>query len=304
MSNPVELARLVVNKTIVQERKGRGRKGYGRLPAARLLVYAQLKGIHKDKRLVKYLQKNPGVAKALGLKSIPNRTTIGRWRKRLGSIMREVFEKLASIVAMLTPTKLLVVDSTPLEDWKDPDAKWGFYPQGPFKGFKVHVSVDQLGLPRKALITPRNRHDSPFLPELIAGQRPKFVLGDAGYDSERNRKACRGIGAKPYIVTNPRRSCKRRHAPALLKRKRYIVEQFNSRLKDMLNNCWHWFKGLAKKATVVYSALVAMLAIALQALIQNKPNLLRKSGPTGIDGENLRAQMSATPHMTSLTEES
>jgi len=28
-SNPVELARLVVNKTIVQERKGRGRKGDG-----------------------------------------------------------------------------------------------------------------------------------------------------------------------------------------------------------------------------------------------------------------------------------
>ena len=273
----VELTRLVVNKTIVQEHGGRGRKGYGRQPAARLLVYAQLKGIHRDKQLVKHLRKNPGVAKALGLKGIPDRTTIGRWKRKLEPSMREAFEKLAGIVAMLMPVELLIVDSTPLEDWRDPDAKWGFYSRGPFKGFKVHVSVDQLGLPRKALITPGNRHDSPFLPELITGQRAEFVLGDAAYDSKSNRKACKKIGAKPCFAKNPRRSGERRCAPTLLKRKRYVVEQFNSRLKDMLNNCWCWFKGLAK-TTVVYSALIAMLAIALQALLQNRPELLRKIG--------------------------
>jgi len=278
MQEAVELARLVVNKTIVPERRGRGRKGYGRLPAARLLVYAQLKGIHRDKQLVKHLKKNPGVAKALGLKGIPNRTTIGRWRKKLEPIMREAFEKLAGIIAMLRPTELLVADSTPLEDWRDPEAKVGFYSRGPFKGFKVHASVDQLGLPRKALVTPGNRHDSPFLPELIAGQKAKYAIGDAGYDSKRNRKACKDIGAKPCIATNPRRSGKRRYTPPLCKRYHYIVEQFNSRLKEMLQGCWHRFRGLAKKATVVYSALIAMLAIALQALLQNKPELLRKIG--------------------------
>ena len=105
--------------------------------------------------------------KALGLKGIPNRTTIGRWKKRLEPIMRETFEKLAGIVAILTPTELLVVDSTPLEDWKDSDARWGFYSRGPFRGFKVHVSVDQLGLPRKALITLGSVYDSPLLPKDI-----------------------------------------------------------------------------------------------------------------------------------------
>ena len=85
MSNqdPIELARLAVNKTIVPERKGRSRRGYGRRPAVRLFVYAQLKGIHKDEPLEKHLRKNPGVAKALGLKGVPDRTTIGRWRRRL-----------------------------------------------------------------------------------------------------------------------------------------------------------------------------------------------------------------------------
>jgi IS5 family transposase len=279
MREAVELARLAVNKTIVPERKGRGRRGYGRRPAVRVLVYAQLKGIHKDEVLEEHLRKNQGVPKALGIKDgIPDRTTIGRWKRRLASVVREAFEKLVSIISMLVPTELLVVDSTPLEDWRDPEAKVGFYSRGPFKGFKVHVSVDQLGLPRKALATPGNRHDSPFLPELISGQRARFVLGDAGYDSKRNRKACRDIGAKPCIATNPRRSGKRRYTPPLCKRHHYIVEQFNSRLKEMLQGCWQRFKGLAKKATVVYSALIAMLAIALQALLRNRPDLLRKVG--------------------------
>jgi len=50
MLEVVELTRLIVNKIVVPERRGRGRKGYasGRL---RLLVYAQLRGIHKDKSL-------------------------------------------------------------------------------------------------------------------------------------------------------------------------------------------------------------------------------------------------------------
>lgn len=276
--DPIELARLAVNKTIVPERKGRGRKGYGRRPAVRLFVYAQLKGIHKDEPLENHLRENQGVARALGLKGIPDRTTMGRWRRRLGPVVREAFEKLAGIIAMLAPTELLVVDSTPLEDWRDPEAKVGFYSKGRFKGFKAHVSVDQLGLPRKALVTPGNRHDSPILPELICGQKPKHVIGDAGYDSKRNRKACRDIGAKPCIATNPRRSGRRRYTPPLCKRYHYIVEQFNSRLKEMLHGCWQRFKGLARKATVVYSALIAMLAIALQALLQNKPELLRKIG--------------------------
>ena len=279
MLDPVELARLAVNKTIVPERKGRGRKGYGHLAALRLLVYALLIGIDKDKPLEKYLRKNRGVAKALGFKrSIPDRTTIGRWKKKLDKIAREAFEKQTRILTMLLPTELLITDSTPLEDWRDPEAKWGFYSRGPFKGFKVHVSVNQHGLPLRALITPGNRHDSPFMPELIRGLKARDAIADAGYDSESNRKACREIGARPHIATNPRRSGKRRYTPSLCKRKRYIVEQFNSRFKEMLNECWKRFKGLAKKATVVYSALLAMNTLALQALLLGEPALLRKIG--------------------------
>jgi len=273
-----ELVRLTVNRTAVQERGGRGRRGYGRLLAARFLVFAQLVGIHKDEALERYMRENRGIARILGFREIPDRATIGRWKQKLAPVTKETFEKLSAVIGMLAESELLAVDSTPLEDPHDPDAEWGFYSRGAFKGFKVHVSVDQEGLPRKALVTPGNRHDSPFLPELVEGQRAKHVVADAGYDAKENRRACRRIGAKPHIARNPRRSGKHRYTPALCKRKRYVVEQFNSRLKEMLQGCWVRFKGLARKATIVYCALIAMLAIALKALIEGRPELLRKVG--------------------------
>ena len=60
MQEAVELARLIVNKTVVPERRGKGRKGYGRLPAVRFLVYAQLKGILGNEPLEMHLRQNLG----------------------------------------------------------------------------------------------------------------------------------------------------------------------------------------------------------------------------------------------------
>lgn len=78
MLDAPELVRLVVNKSMVSGKRGRGRKGYGRCPAVQLLVYAQLRGIHRDKNQEKYLKKNRGITIALGLGGVPDRTTIGR----------------------------------------------------------------------------------------------------------------------------------------------------------------------------------------------------------------------------------
>jgi len=46
----------------------------------------------------------------------------------------------------------------------------------------------------KALVTPRNRYDSPFLPQLIQGLKPERVVADAGYDSKENREAVKKAG--------------------------------------------------------------------------------------------------------------
>jgi len=69
---------LFVNKAFVPaELKRSGNPGYGQVKALRILVYARLKGLDNDTRLIEHLKKHRSVAKILGLSSVPDRTTIG-----------------------------------------------------------------------------------------------------------------------------------------------------------------------------------------------------------------------------------
>jgi len=78
-----EVVRLFVNKAIVSaEPTRRGNPGYGRLRALRVLVYARLKGLENDTRIVEHLKKRESAAKTLGLRTVPDRTTVGRWWRR------------------------------------------------------------------------------------------------------------------------------------------------------------------------------------------------------------------------------
>ena len=70
--------------------------------------------------------------------------------------------------------------------------------------FKLHVAVDQEGLPLRTLVTPRNRYDSPVLPHLIQGLRPSIVVTDAGYDSNANRRAVKRVRAEPVTAVTSR----------------------------------------------------------------------------------------------------
>ena len=149
-----ELVRLIVNKKVVPtEPKRAGNPGYGQLKAVRTLVYARLKGLQNDTRIISYLKKHLFEAKKLGLTRIPDRTTIGRWWKRYLKILEETFKKTAAIIQVIVPTTTLIADSTPLIDLYDMEAKWGFTHRGRFKGFKLHAVVNQLGLPLKAIVT-------------------------------------------------------------------------------------------------------------------------------------------------------
>jgi hypothetical protein len=77
-----EVVRLFVNKAIVPAQpKRRGNPGYGRVKALRVLVYARFRKLDNDTRLIEHLKKNPFVARTLGLESLPDRTTVGRWWK-------------------------------------------------------------------------------------------------------------------------------------------------------------------------------------------------------------------------------
>jgi len=277
---PHEVVRLFVNRELVPEEPRRpGNPGYSRLQAVRVLVYYVLKGLENDTRLVAHLEKRPYIVRVLGLRRIPHRTTIGRWWRRHVEALLDAFEGLSGLIRVLAPTEVLVVDSTSLEDERDPEARWGFCSKGFFKGFKVHASVDQRGLPLKALVTPGNSYDGPFLPKLIQGLTAEYVTADAAYDSKANHRAVRHIKARAAIAVNPRnaRRPRRTRHKHILKRFRYLVEQLFSLLKGpLLKHDWVRLKGLAKKASLVYAALTSLLIRALEALLEGEDQLLRK----------------------------
>jgi transposase len=271
-----EVVRLFVNKAIVSaEPKRRGNPGYGRLRALRVLVYARLKGLQNDTRVVEHLKKNSDATITLGLCKVPNPTTVGRWRRCYLSLLEETFAKISGMLQLITPTTFLIVDSTPLVDLYDMEAGWGHTSRGKFRGFKLHAAVNQLGLPLKAVITPGNRYDSPFLPRLIEDLEADYVLADAGYDSKANVIAVNAIDAKPVIAPNPRRGKHRKIKYAnLLKTRRYIVEQFNGHIKEnVLKKCWVRPRGLVKKAAMVTAALISFDAEALRSLIVGEDSL-------------------------------
>src|SRR5674476_546422 len=135
------------------------------------------------------------------------------------------------MLQLAVPTTFLIVDSTPLVDLYDMEAGWGHTSRGKFRGFKLHTAVNQLGLPLRAVVSPGNRYDSPFLPGLIEDLEAEYVLADAGYDSNTNNKAVKAIDAEPVIASNQRRGKRKKIRNAkLLKTRRYVVEQFNGHI--------------------------------------------------------------------------
>ena len=163
-----EVVKLLVNKAIaLSEPKRHGNIGYGKVNALRILVYARLKRLGNDTKLVEHINKHPGIAKTLRLQAIPNGSTVGRWWRHYLSVLEEVFVVIANILQLAIPTKLAVIDSTPLIDLYDIKNRWSHSRRGKFRGFKLYTAVNQLGLPLRALATPGNRFDEPFLPKLI-----------------------------------------------------------------------------------------------------------------------------------------
>lgn len=109
-----------------------------------------------------------------------------------------------------TPNHIVVVDSTPLVDLYNMEAAWCHSIRGKFRGFKLHTAVNQLSLTLRALATPGNSYDKPFLPKPIKDLEADYVLGDAAYDSKKNKIAVKSIGAVPIFACNPRRGHQRK----------------------------------------------------------------------------------------------
>lgn len=267
------VVRKVINKKIVPPRpKQVGNPGYPWHVIVRVLVYAVLSGIFTNKGLVTHLKSNSTVRNILGLKTVPHRKTIARWKKQKWMLLVIVIKNLGNMIQELVPNKLVIFDSAPIPDKKDPDAKTGFNSRGPFVGFKIHLSVNQLGIPLRAIFTTGNHHDCPFLKPL--SQRLKrfwFALADAGYDSKSNRKHLEKIGDHVLIDHNKRRLKTKQKRPWLLKVMRFVVEQTFSNLKgSILEKKWYRSRGFERKASFVLSGVIAMQVMAIDNLLKRR----------------------------------
>ncbi len=97
----------------------------------------------------------------------------------------------------------------------DPDADWGLKNSAKAKdgnkewmfGYKMHLIADAVhGLPLDFIITPANAADSPLLPTVLQKTletypwlRPKYLLGDKGYDALSNHEYLVGHGITPVL---------------------------------------------------------------------------------------------------------
>ena len=259
------LTNKVIGKIIIPIK--RGPKGYPLLLRLKLLLYGELKGFFSTRMLRKHFQKRPDALKKLGFKTLPDKRTIDRWKHKLANELQQLVKLMGDCYIQRKLSEWTILDSTPIEDEKDPEAKTGYTSKGKFKGFKLHMSCDENEVPLRAVVTTGNVHDSTKAEELLA---PTLLTGgDAGYDNEKVKKATKEQGSKPIFVHNPRREGKekKRKTPKILKKVRVCIEQCNGFIKnEVMRKMWTLIKGLAAKTVFALTAVLAIQALALYNL--------------------------------------
>lgn len=260
----------VVNKRFLQGlyKKRRGPKGYGKVRIIRLLVFAKAKRILASRTLIKYLEKHHDELRKLGFKRVPDRRSIRRWKKAYNEDLERAVILLGDHYAKIRKICFTCLDSTPLPDSKDPEARSGKTGKGWFKGFKLHQNCDDQRVPLRAKVTTGNVHDSKPAYDLFVPS--PVTLADAAYHSKKLKEQALNKGTQLIADENPRRKRKRQYKrPVILKKLRYIVEQSNSLLKGpVMQNAWTEVKGLAHKTLFALTSVILVQAIAIYTLTQ------------------------------------
>ena len=134
-----------------------------------------------------------------------------------------------------------------------------------WRGYKLHVSVVEGGLPVSCLPTPASLHDSqatPFLPKKTARKVQGYCLADAAYDAASLRTLASGLGLVPVIDQPPRRGEKILMEPDRARRykTRTQVERFFVRLKDEFGGRMIFVRGNRKVMSHRMNGWLAILA--------------------------------------------
>lgn len=239
----------------------------------------QIKGL-TDEELANFVGKED-IGKLIGYEKKPNPTVFSKFRERAEP---EIFEFVANVILWLKykdrPIKRIAQDSTDVDAYSedDPDADWGkrTIPKKrqvtdesveSFFGYKLHAGVDaDTDNPIAFFIRPANRHDKKLFGTIFTHIKENFRIGhkakylaDSALDSFDVRRELRYNDIKDLIAINGRGHRKSEIPKDPDYGKRWSIERFFSRLKEVFGLSKNRFIGMRKVMIHVYSCIIAYL---------------------------------------------
>jgi hypothetical protein len=246
-------------------------------------VIKQLKGF-TDEELARFVGTDE-IGREIGYTNTPSPSTFSKFRERAEP---EIFEFVANTMLWLEykdkPVKLVAQDSTDVDAYskKDGDARWGVrtIPKKrqndeektePFFGYKLHSAVDaNTDNPLAFFIRPANRHDKRLFGTIFEHIRENFSLefgakyiADSALDSSDIRRELRYYSISDVIAINGRGWRKSESPKDPDYGKRWAVERFFSRLKEVFGLSKNRFIGIKKVMMHIYSCIIAYLVTYL-----------------------------------------
>ena len=271
-------------------------------------ILKHLLRIPSDRRLALRLKNDRKAARACGFKKqTPSHGLFTHFRKRLGEdTYLKVFNRLLRrlIDSGVVKGEVVAVDSTHVHAYSqrapdnrtgksDPEARVGRGKRGFILGYRVHTACcAESELPLAFTVAPCNENDKTYFKPLLEkvsslGLRFRAVVADAQYSSRNVREAVLNYDAVPVIPV--RRDSRLREAIRVGKdfvvrgarrlvdffNRRWSVERLFSRAKEwlMLGNLK--LRGLEQASIHACLSFTAMLAVALAAVKDGKPGLMR-----------------------------
>jgi len=141
-------------------------------------------------------------------------------------------------------------------------------------GFKLHVDVNDCGLPISAVLTSASLHDSQVAIPLMKMTSAKinycYDVMDAAYDAEAINKVSKELGHVPIIDKNPRNE--KEPIPMaphekIRYKERTVVERFNSRIKEEFGANNVMVRGAKKVKSHLMFGVIAIFADHLIKLV-------------------------------------
>jgi len=254
------------------------------------------------------LKRNKRDAKACGFRrKTPSHGLFTQFRHRLG---RDGYEKVFSMLlgqlvkGGAVKGEVVALDGTAIKAYSqrsldnktgksDYEARVGRGRRGFTLGYKVHAACcTSSELPLAFKVAPCNMNEKRFTKPLLkklkgVGISFETVLADAQYDSSKVRETVREYGAEPVIPY--RKNSKIKHALKVghnfvvhgtkrlvnLFRKRVSIERVFGRAKEWLLLDHLRVRGLEQAFIHACLSFSAMLVVALTAVKQHKPQLIR-----------------------------